>query len=68
MALVLTVRLEVLAPYGGGSGEPMLGALGAAQRFTIATRYDPRPGPYQGRIAGAYSGIRSSTVMSGSMP
>ena len=24
--------------------------------------------PYQGRIAGAYYGIRSSTVMSGSMP
>jgi aflatoxin B1 aldehyde reductase len=27
---------------GGGTGEQMLGDLGAAQRFTIATRYDPQ--------------------------
>jgi Aldo/keto reductase family len=28
--------------YGGGTGEQMLGDLGAAQRFTLATRYDPQ--------------------------
>jgi aflatoxin B1 aldehyde reductase len=34
--------LDTAHAYGGGSGEQMLGDLGAAQRFTIATRYDPQ--------------------------
>jgi aflatoxin B1 aldehyde reductase len=34
--------LDTAQGYGGGSGEQMLGDLGAAQRFTIATRYDPQ--------------------------
>jgi diketogulonate reductase-like aldo/keto reductase len=36
--------LDTAHAYGGGSGEQMLGDLGAAQRFTIATRYDPQGG------------------------
>jgi aflatoxin B1 aldehyde reductase len=34
--------LDTAHDYGGGSGEQMLGDLGAAQRFTIATRYAPQ--------------------------
>src|SRR5882724_2826028 len=34
--------LDTAHAYGGGTGEQMLGDLGAAQRFTIATRYDPQ--------------------------
>src|SRR5260370_40884040 len=34
--------LDTSHDYGGCSGEQMLGDLGAAQRFTIATRYAPQ--------------------------
>src|SRR6267142_4899658 len=34
--------LDTAHDYGDGSGEQMLGDLGAAQRFTIATRYAPQ--------------------------
>ena len=34
--------LDTAHDYGGGSGEQMLGDLGAAQQFTIATRYAPQ--------------------------
>jgi aflatoxin B1 aldehyde reductase len=34
--------LDTAHAYGGGSGEQMHGDLRAAQRFTIATRYDPQ--------------------------
>jgi aflatoxin B1 aldehyde reductase len=34
--------LDTAHDYGGGTGEQMLGDLGAAQRFTIATRYAPQ--------------------------
>jgi len=33
--------LDTAHAYGGGSGEQMLGDLGVAERFSIATRYDP---------------------------
>jgi aflatoxin B1 aldehyde reductase len=33
-------HLDTARGYGGGSGEQMLGDLGAAQRFTLSTRYD----------------------------
>jgi aflatoxin B1 aldehyde reductase len=34
--------LDTAHDYGGGSGEQMLGDLGAAQQFTVATRYAPQ--------------------------